>query len=39
MDSEDLKQILDDPGEIWDIPELCESDFNIEEHINGTTEY
>lgn len=40
MDFEELREFVDAPGEIWDIPELDdENDFNLEEYINGTTDY
>jgi hypothetical protein len=39
MDFEELKEFVNVPGEIWDIPELDEENFDIEEYINGTTDY
>ncbi len=41
MDSEDtmLQEIMDSPGEIYDLPELNEKPFNVEEFINGEIDY
>ena len=34
-----LQEIMDLPGEIYDIPEMQEEEFDVEGYINGNTDY
>ena len=39
FDTDIWSEIQDAPGEIFDIPEMSDERFNVEEHINGNTEF
>ena len=40
FDTDIFAEINDAPGEIFDIPEMMDSEkFDVEEYINGTTDY
>jgi hypothetical protein len=39
MFDEMWQEIQDAPGEIFDIPELNDEDFNLNEYINGNIDY
>ena len=39
FDTDIFSEIQDAPGEIFDIPEMSDERFNVEEHINGNTEF
>ena len=39
FDTDIFSEINDAPGEIYDIPEMQDQKFNVEEYINGDTDY
>ncbi len=39
FDTDIFSEINDAPGEIFDIPEMQDQKFNVEEYINGDTDY
>ena len=34
-----FQEIADTPGEIFDIPEMTDQKFDVEQYINGDTDY